>query len=106
MGQQRDYTGNTGDSNCAKCMDPAKKDCICEVEFSFSKLFEVLSFFFIQLSDCDLSKHCCRMTEQTFCLQGPVFFYYGLSNYYQNFRSYGVSIDPNQLVGETQYLQV
>ncbi|KAF7704101.1 hypothetical protein HF521_021173 [Silurus meridionalis] len=71
---ERDYTGVTDDSSCGKCMDPTKKDCVCEVKFSFSELFE-----------------------------GPVFFYYGLSNYYQNYRTYGVSVDPYQLVGDTAY---
>lgn len=33
-------------------------------------------------------------------IQGPVFFYYGLSNYFQNYRRYGASKDDNQLYGD------
>lgn len=39
-------------------------------------------------------------------LQGPVFFYYGLSNYFQNYRKYGVSKDDNQLTGDLKYFKV
>lgn len=35
-----------------------------------------------------------------FLQQGPVFFYYGLSNYFQNFRKYAVSKDDQQLYGD------
>ncbi|XP_027015919.1 cell cycle control protein 50B [Tachysurus fulvidraco] len=73
---ERDYTGISSDSSCSKCIDPAKIGCTCAVNFSFSELFE-----------------------------GPVFFYYAMTNYYQNYRTYGVSVDPNQLVGETTYIQ-
>ncbi|TRY95095.1 hypothetical protein DNTS_016336 [Danionella cerebrum] len=46
------------------------------------------------------------LTSQTIqVLEGPVFFYYGLSNYYQNFRKYGVSTDYYQLSGDTQYFK-
>ncbi|XP_053489461.1 cell cycle control protein 50B isoform X1 [Ictalurus furcatus] len=72
---ERDYTGNSDDSNCLQCTNPST-NCVCAVNFSFSELFE-----------------------------GPVFFYYALSSYYQNYRTYGVSVDPNQLVGQTQYIQ-
>ncbi|TSO67436.1 Cell cycle control protein 50B [Bagarius yarrelli] len=74
---ERDYTGTTVDSSCAQCVDPVKINCKCEVNFTFTELFE-----------------------------GPVFFYYGLTNYYQNYRSYGVSLDPNQLVGDTKYFLI
>lgn len=33
-------------------------------------------------------------------IQGPVFFYYELSNYFQNYRRYGASKDDNQLYGD------
>ncbi|XP_040925079.1 cell cycle control protein 50B isoform X2 [Betta splendens] len=36
-------------------------------------------------------------------LEGPVFFYYALSNFFQNHRRYGVSKDDNQLFGDTSY---
>ncbi|KAK3563490.1 hypothetical protein QTP86_030331 [Hemibagrus guttatus] len=71
---ERDYTGNSDDSSCGSCIDPAIIGCKCQANFSFSELFE-----------------------------GPVFFYYALTNYYQNYRSYGVSADPNQLAGDTKY---
>ncbi|KAG7269474.1 hypothetical protein CRUP_009987 [Coryphaenoides rupestris] len=65
---ERDYTGVESNSSCFKCKDPKVKNCNCTVDFSLSKLFE-----------------------------GPVFFYYGLSNYFQNYRTYGNSKDANQL---------
>ena len=34
-------------------------------------------------------------------LQGSVYFYYGLINYYQNHRRYVKSRDDNQLLGKT-----
>lgn len=34
-------------------------------------------------------------------LQGEVYFYYGLVNYYQNHRRYVKSRDDNQLLGKT-----
>ncbi|XP_059208636.1 cell cycle control protein 50B [Centropristis striata] len=66
-----DYTGVEQDSPCFKCSDPDVKNCKCELSFSINSLF-----------------------------QGPVFFYYGLSNYFQNYRKYGVSKDDNQLSGD------
>lgn len=68
-----DYTGTEMNTSCFSCSS-AKLNCVCELTFSFSELFE-----------------------------GPVFFYYGLSNYYQNYRQYGVSKDANQLSGDTTY---
>lgn len=38
--------------------------------------------------------------------QGPVFFYYGLSNYFQNYRKYGASKDADQLFGNLEYFKV
>ncbi|KAM6973238.1 cell cycle control protein 50B [Aplochiton taeniatus] len=38
-------------------------------------------------------------------LQGPVFFYYGLSNFFQNQRRYGISKDDNQLSGDVAYFK-
>ncbi|KAG9331428.1 hypothetical protein JZ751_019162, partial [Albula glossodonta] len=68
---ERDYTGVDKDSPCFKCTNSGTKNCVCTINFSLSKLFE-----------------------------GPVFFYYGLSNYYQNYRKYGVSRDDSQLSGD------
>ncbi|KAJ8398132.1 hypothetical protein AAFF_G00429760 [Aldrovandia affinis] len=68
---ERDYTGVDKDSPCYKCTNTDTKNCVCTIKFSLSKLFE-----------------------------GPVFFYYGLSNYYQNYRKYGVSRDDDQLSGD------
>ncbi|XP_054652086.1 cell cycle control protein 50B [Dunckerocampus dactyliophorus] len=66
-----DYTGVEQNSPCFRCSDPDVRDCVCTLEFSINTLFE-----------------------------GPVFFYYGLSNYFQNYRRYGVSRDDNQLYGD------
>ncbi|XP_061700022.1 cell cycle control protein 50B [Syngnathoides biaculeatus] len=66
-----DYTGVEQDSPCFRCSDPDVRDCVCSIQFSINRLFE-----------------------------GPVFFYYGLSNYYQNYRRYGVSRDDIQLYGD------
>ncbi|XP_042630496.1 LOW QUALITY PROTEIN: cell cycle control protein 50B-like [Cyprinus carpio] len=74
--QEMDYTGVEKDSPCFRCTIPSNLNCTCEVTFSLSTLFT-----------------------------GPVFFYYGLSNYYQNFRRYGVSKDYNQLTGDTRYFK-
>lgn len=66
-----DYTGVEQNSPCFKCTDLNTKNCVCELEFSIDSLFK-----------------------------GPVFFYYGLSNYFQNYRRYGVSKDDDQLSGD------
>ncbi|XP_003962553.1 cell cycle control protein 50B [Takifugu rubripes] len=66
-----DYTGEQPPSPCYKCSDPTVKNCVCNLEFSITTLFK-----------------------------GPVFFYYGLSNYFQNYRKYGVSRDDEQLYGD------
>ncbi|KAM9777697.1 cell cycle control protein 50B [Neosynchiropus ocellatus] len=66
-----DYTGEENNSPCFKCSDPDVKNCQCELPFTISTLIE-----------------------------GPVFFYYGLSNYFQNHRKYGVSRDDEQLFGD------
>nr|AAI52182.1 Zgc:91908 [Danio rerio] len=71
---EMDYTGVATDSSCFRCSMTSSQNCTCEITFSLDKLFT-----------------------------GPVFFYYGLSNYYQNFRKYGVSLDYYQLSGDTQY---
>ncbi|KAJ3613108.1 hypothetical protein NHX12_019362 [Muraenolepis orangiensis] len=69
---EKDYTGvGETDSSCSKCVALPEINCQCSVTFSLSKLFE-----------------------------GPVFFYYGLSNYFQNYRKYGASKDANQLSGD------
>ncbi|KAM4724330.1 cell cycle control protein 50B [Anableps anableps] len=66
-----DYTGADSTDPCYKCSDPSVKKCVCTMEFSLNTLFK-----------------------------GPVFFYYGLTNYFQNQRKYGVSKDDNQLYGD------
>ncbi|CAB1461120.1 unnamed protein product [Pleuronectes platessa] len=66
-----DYTGVEKDSPCFKCSDPDIKNCGCKVDFSIDTLFE-----------------------------GPLFLYYGLSNYFQNYRQYGASKDLTQLSGD------
>ncbi|XP_023263211.1 cell cycle control protein 50A-like [Seriola lalandi dorsalis] len=71
-----DYTGFENDSPCFKCSDPDVKNCICKVDFTIDSLFK-----------------------------GPLFFYYGLSNYFQNYRRYGVSKDANQLSGDLKYFK-
>ncbi|XP_066522937.1 cell cycle control protein 50B [Hoplias malabaricus] len=72
--QEMDYTGTETSSPCFQCTNPHSINCTCDITFSLSQLF-----------------------------QGPVFFYYGLSNYFQNFRQYGVSKDDYQLSGDTAY---
>ncbi|KAK5857556.1 hypothetical protein PBY51_010795 [Eleginops maclovinus] len=66
-----DYTGEDKNSPCFKCSDQDVKNCVCNLEFSLDSLFE-----------------------------GPVFFYYGLSNYFQNYRKYAASRDDDQLSGD------
>lgn len=66
-----DYTGVEQNSPCFKCSNPDNKNCVCTLAFSIDTLFK-----------------------------GPVFFYYGLSNYFQNYRKYSVSKDDNQLYGD------
>ncbi|MEQ2178209.1 Cell cycle control protein 50A [Goodea atripinnis] len=39
-------------------------------------------------------------------LEGPVFIYYGLTNYFQNQRKYGISKDDNQLYGDLDSFKV
>ncbi|KAJ0063306.1 hypothetical protein NL108_015772, partial [Boleophthalmus pectinirostris] len=70
-----DYTGVEQNSPCFSCSDPiTQKNCKCTLNFSLDKLFE-----------------------------GPVFFYYALSNYFQNQRTYGASKDAYQLSGDVAY---
>ncbi|GAA6213418.1 cell cycle control protein 50A-like [Lates japonicus] len=71
-----DYTGVEQNSPCFPCTDENRKNCVCNVTFSIDTLFE-----------------------------GPVFFYYGLSNYFQNYRRYGVSKDDYQLSGDLDYFK-
>ncbi|KAM6969060.1 cell cycle control protein 50B [Tautogolabrus adspersus] len=66
-----DYTGVEQTSPCFKCTEQTNKNCVCQMDFDINTLFK-----------------------------GPVFFYYGLSNYFQNQRKYGVSKDDNQLSGD------
>lgn len=69
-----DYTGDEQTSPCFRCSDLNIQNCVCTLTFSIDTLF-----------------------------QGPVFFYYGLSNYFQNYRNYGVSKDYVQLTGDLEY---
>ncbi|XP_067098765.1 cell cycle control protein 50B [Osmerus mordax] len=71
---EMDYTGVDKTSPCYKCSETTHKNCMCTLDFSVSRLVE-----------------------------GPVFFYYGLSNYFQNYRKYGVSKDFYQLSGDLTY---
>ncbi|KAF7656632.1 hypothetical protein LDENG_00038770 [Lucifuga dentata] len=71
---EMDYTGVATDSPCFKCSDPKDKNCVCKLDFTIGTL-----------------------------LEGPVFFYYGLSNYFQNYRKYGVSRDDDQLSGDLEH---
>ncbi|XP_064157486.1 cell cycle control protein 50B isoform X1 [Anguilla rostrata] len=73
---ERDYTGVEKDSPCFKCTSSEAKNCVCTINFSLSQLFE-----------------------------GPVFFYYGLSNYYQSYRRYAVSRDADQLSGDVSHFK-
>ncbi|XP_037551362.1 cell cycle control protein 50B [Nematolebias whitei] len=68
---EMDYTGVDQSSDCNKCTDPNTKNCVCSLDFNVDTLFK-----------------------------GPVFFYYGLTNYFQNYRKYGVSRDDKQLFGD------
>ncbi|XP_004371159.1 cell cycle control protein 50B [Trichechus manatus latirostris] len=70
-----DYTGTSGTGNCSACAAAAEgrappPSCQCAWYFSLSEFF-----------------------------QGPVFLYYELSNFYQNYRRYVVSRDNAQLSG-------
>ncbi|XP_069563216.1 cell cycle control protein 50B [Brachyistius frenatus] len=71
---EMDYTGVEQTSPCFRCTNTDIQKCVCNLDFSIDSLF-----------------------------QGPVFFYYGLSNYFQNYRKYGVSKDDNQLSGDLTY---
>ncbi|XP_061599158.1 cell cycle control protein 50B [Cololabis saira] len=73
---EMDYTGVDNGSPCSKCIIPGVRNCVCKLTFSIDSLFK-----------------------------GPVFFYYGLSNYFQNYRRYGVSKDDNQLSGDLDYFE-
>ncbi|XP_041827619.1 cell cycle control protein 50B [Melanotaenia boesemani] len=73
---EMDYTGDETSSPCYKCISPDVKNCVCNLNFSI-----------------DIT------------LKGPVFFYYGLSNYFQNYRNYGASKDDNQLYGDLTFFQ-
>uniref|UniRef100_A0A3Q0SD23 Cell cycle control protein n=1 Tax=Amphilophus citrinellus TaxID=61819 RepID=A0A3Q0SD23_AMPCI len=67
---ERDYTGDESGTPCASCANSNVQNCICTLNITVETLFK-----------------------------GPVFFYYGLSNYFQNYRRYGTSKDDNQLYG-------
>ncbi|XP_054470513.1 cell cycle control protein 50B isoform X2 [Anoplopoma fimbria] len=66
-----DYTGVETSHPCFTCSDPDVKKCVCQLDFTIDSLFK-----------------------------GPVFFYYGLNNYFQNYRKYGASKDDDQLSGD------
>ncbi|XP_034015623.1 cell cycle control protein 50B [Thalassophryne amazonica] len=67
---EMDYTGVESNSTCHDCIKTTQP-CECTLEFPIEKL-----------------------------LEGPVFFYYGLSNYFQNQRQYYASRDDAQLSGD------
>uniref|UniRef100_A0A3P9I659 Cell cycle control protein n=2 Tax=Oryzias latipes TaxID=8090 RepID=A0A3P9I659_ORYLA len=71
-----DYTGTETSSPCYQCTMSNQSNCVCKLSFSIGTLFK-----------------------------GPVFFYYGLTNYFQNQRKYGVSKDFNQLIGDVSYFK-
>ncbi|XP_027857310.1 cell cycle control protein 50B [Xiphophorus couchianus] len=73
--QELDYTGDDSAHPCYKCRSSTEK-CTCSMTFSIPNLFK-----------------------------GPVFFYYGLTNYFQNQRKYGASKDDNQLYGDLDYFK-
>ncbi|MBN3321398.1 CC50B protein, partial [Atractosteus spatula] len=75
--------------------------------FLTSKNIQVLE---MDYTGTDTGSPCSKCTYNVSCkcllsfqldklFEGPVFFYYGLSNYYQNYRKYGVSRDDYQLFG-------
>lgn len=61
---------------------------------------DILSFLLLS------SETVCFVFACFFATQGPVFFYYGLTNYFQNQRKYGASKDDNQLYGDLDYFKV
>ncbi|XP_036591723.1 cell cycle control protein 50B [Trichosurus vulpecula] len=70
-----DYTGASDTGNCSACAAatqeaPPRANCSCQWCFSLPELF-----------------------------QGPVFLYYELANFYQNYRRYVISRDDEQLSG-------
>lgn len=71
---EMDYTGTDTGSPCYKCSGSGVKGCMCALNFTVKTTFE-----------------------------GPVFFYYGLSNYFQSYRKYGASKDDYQLSGDLTY---
>lgn len=73
---EKDYTGVDPEPDHNCSKCLSQINCLCAMNFSLSKQFE-----------------------------GPVFFYYGLSNYFQNHRKYGVSRDDYQLSGDTSYFE-
>ncbi|XP_012692251.1 cell cycle control protein 50B [Clupea harengus] len=73
---ERDYTGVEQNSDNDCSRCLNRTNCVCAVQFNLAKQ-----------------------------LEGPVFFYYGLSNYFQNHRKYGVSRDDYQLSGDTYYFE-
>uniref|UniRef100_UPI00398E56FC cell cycle control protein 50B n=1 Tax=Pristiophorus japonicus TaxID=55135 RepID=UPI00398E56FC len=70
-----DYTGNEPNSSCHPCTSNANTNCKCTIQFQVDKK-----------------------------LEGPIFMYYELSNFYQNHRKYGISRDDDQLNGDLDYL--
>lgn len=71
-----DYTGDQQGSPCAGCTTNATTNCKCTLPFKIENKIE-----------------------------GPVFMYYGLTNYYQNYRKYGISRDDDQLFGNIDSLK-
>ncbi|XP_010877937.1 cell cycle control protein 50B [Esox lucius] len=71
---EMDYTGVETTSDCYKCSAGTLPNCVCNLYFTLNETFP-----------------------------GTVYFYYGLSNYFQSYRKFGASRDDNQLSGDTYY---
>ncbi|MBN3290401.1 CC50A protein, partial [Polypterus senegalus] len=73
---EEEYTGVGDNSNCYICANNATANCKCTLNFTIAQP-----------------------------IQGSVFMYYGLTNYYQNHQKYLSSRDDQQLAGDIYYLK-
>lgn len=105
---QFDYTGVEPGSQCYSCSNSNLPNCVCNLNFTISTLFKVSLPFSHSTHTNSIFNYLNRWTLNWLCFpqQGPVFFYYSLSNYFQNHRKYGVSKDDNQLFGDLTYFAV
>ncbi|XP_007892977.1 cell cycle control protein 50B [Callorhinchus milii] len=76
MEKQIDYTGDTSEHACYNCSMNANKNCKCTIRFTVTQM-----------------------------MKGPIFMYYGLSNFFQNNRKYVISRDDIQLFGDLDNFQ-